>query len=443
MENKNAEQKQSSYHKKSFDPRNACKQKDRCSKSRDSTHLEGLTCPAKKYQCKSCHKFGHFTSLCFMRGQQKQVYHKPCKPEAHQLTAGTIQAYDSQSECESTHNSFCLQLQVKCVQAQSKIDKKPACLITTLPYRLKMHENRNLYLRARLDTCADLNIMLASVYKLVFHDPNLEMLTPNKLQIGTYTNDTVQIVGTCKLYLVHLDTKQLIDTIFYGATNDGSVLLSCKSTLALDLIQPRSRLDYLPLRASLITSTQDHPEKTKQVQTPVQIYNSKQLSAQSQSKVDTSKPSNMQESLQVSEMKQYRAHKMITSKDQIIRNYPDVFEGIDKFLGSPYTIHLDPRVQPKQTPCRPVPIHLKETFKKEIDKMLQAGVLKPVTEATPWINSFMLVESKDKSGNHKLRICLDPTNLNKAIIQEPYHFRTPEDIAHLIARACTLTVLDC
>ena len=38
---------------------------------------------------------------------------------------------------------------------------------------------------------------------------------------------------------------------------------------------------------------------------------------------------------------------------------------------------------------------------------------------------------------------MDPTNLNKAIIREPYHFKIPEDIAHLIARACTLTVLSC
>ena len=120
--------------------------------------------------------------------------------------------------------------------------------------------------------------MPASVYKLIFYDPNLEKLTPNKLQIVTNTNDTVKIVGTCKLYLVHPDTKQLVETIFYVATNDGSVLLSCKSTLALDLIQTRSRLHYVPPRASLITSTQDHPKKTKQVQAPVQIHSSKQLS---------------------------------------------------------------------------------------------------------------------------------------------------------------------
>ena len=74
--------------------------------------------------------------------------------------------------------------------------------------------------------------------------------------------------------------------------------------------------------------------------------------------------------------------------------------------------------------------------------MLQSGVLKPATP-TPWINSFILVELKDKSGNLNLRICLDPTNLNKAIIRKPYHFKTPEDIAHLIAGACTMTVLDC
>ena len=73
---------------------------------------------------------------------------------------------------------------------------------------------------------------------------------------------------------------------------------------------------------------------------------------------------------------------------------PIVFEGYGKFPGPPYTIHLDPSIQPKQTPCHPVSIHLKEGFKKGIDKMLQVGVLKPVTEATPWINSFVLVESK-------------------------------------------------
>ena len=53
------------------------------------------------------------------------------------------------------------------------------------------------------------------------------------------------------------------------------------------------------------------------------------------------------------------------------------------------------------------------------------------------------MEGKDKLGKLKLRICLDPTNLNKAIVHEPYHFKTPEDIAHLLAEAGIITVCDC
>ena len=71
------------------------------------------------------------------------------------------------------------------------------------------------------------------------------------------------------------------------------------------------------------------------------------------------------------------------------------------------------------------------------------GVLKPVQEAMLWINSFVLVVGKDKSGQLKLSISLDPTKLNKAIMKESYHFITPEDIAHLIAYACIMTVCDC
>ena len=75
--------------------------------------------------------------------------------------------------------------------------------------------------------------------------------------------------------------------------------------------------------------------------------------------------------------------------------------------------------------------------------MLNAGILKPVQEATPWINSFVLIEGTDKQGKPKLCICLDPTNLNKAIIREPYHFKAPEAISHLLADSTMMTVLDC
>ena len=279
------------------------------------------------------------------------------------------------------------------------------------------------------------NIMPASVYRLVSKDPMLRKLVPSKLEIGTYTIDTVKIVGACQLYLVHPDSKNLVETTFFVATNDDSELLSCKSTLALGLIQPRSRLDYLLLRASLITSSQDHLKKKRSAK--LSVHSSQHVAAQSKEQAVSA-----QTPVTRSTRKQ-DVNKLITNKEQILSHYPDVFEGIGRFPGPPYSIQLDPSIPPKQIPCHPIPIHLKESFKQEIDKMLQAGVLKPVNEATPWINSFVLVESKDKSGNLKLHIYLDPTNLNKVIIREPYHFKTSEDIAHLIVDSCILTVCDC
>ena len=253
------------HHKKRFDPKSAHRNKNRCSKCGDTAYIEGFQCPAKKYQCKAYHKFGHFTSLCF---QKKQASSKPRRSKVHQLQAGAVYVKESARydhlEVESTgEDSFCLQVKIQCTQADKQKVPRPLHLITNLAYRLKPHHTRNLYLRARLDTCMDVNMMPASMYKLVFKDPNMQKLTPSNLEIGTYTTDTVKIGGSCTFYLVHPDTKKLLEVTFYVATNDGSVLLSCKTTLMLGLIQPRMRLDYLQPRASLITSATDHPKKTK------------------------------------------------------------------------------------------------------------------------------------------------------------------------------------
>ena len=64
-------------------------------------------------------------------------------------------------------------------------------------------------------------------------------------------------------YLIHQDTKHLQEVTFYVVSNNGSGLLSCVTTHALGLIQPHTRLAYLPPRASLITSSADHPKETK------------------------------------------------------------------------------------------------------------------------------------------------------------------------------------
>ena len=105
---------------------------------------------------------------------------------------------------------------------------------------------------------------------------------------------------------------------FFVARKDGSVLLSCTTNLALGLIQPRTRLDYLPPRASLITSSVDHPQKTR---CQVAVYSSTTDSVVPPRKKTVPKQ---------------EVPKLITSKEQISKYYPVAFEG----LASSQVLHI-------------------------------------------------------------------------------------------------------
>ena len=135
-----------------------------------------------------------------------------------------------------------------------------------------------------------------------------------------------------------------MDVTFFVAVNDGSMLLSCKTMLMLGLIQPRTRLDYLPPRASLLPSSANHPKKTKST-----------LCVQKQ-EVSTQRPTH-EVAAQMPRQK-YAAPKLVKGKEQILQEYPDLFEGTVSFLGPPYHIQINPSVTPKQTPCCLIPVHL-------------------------------------------------------------------------------------
>ena len=106
------------------------------------------------------------------------------------LQAGAVFAWNRSicghtEDLSSSDDSFCLQGKIQCTQADCRKIPTLSHLITILVYRLKLHHTRNQYSRARLDTCADVNIMPASVYKLVFNDPDLNIFDPSTLETGT------------------------------------------------------------------------------------------------------------------------------------------------------------------------------------------------------------------------------------------------------------------
>ena len=59
-------------------------------------------------------------------------------------------------------------------------------------------------------------------------------------------------------------------------------------------------------------------------------------------------------------------------------------------------------------------------------------------ETTPWVSSVTFL----MKSNGEVRVCLDPSNLNKAIIREHHKPMTVEEIAHKLARATVYTKAD-
>ena len=110
--------------------------------------------------------------------------------------------------------------------------------------------------------------------------------------------------------------------------------------------------------------------------------------------------------------------------------FPNSFDCIRDMQGE-YDIKTDPTVPPVQHGRWKVPIEYKEEIEKELAEMVHQRIITKQTEPTPWVSSL----TYPKKANGKLRICLDPKDLNKAIIHENHKAPTLEEIAHVLMGA--------
>ncbi len=125
-------------------------------------------------------------------------------------------------------------------------------------------------------------------------------------------------------------------------------------------------------------------------------------------------------------------------KRDLLSEYSDVFKGLG-LIESAKNQHLevDKTVTPTVDPPRRIPHALREQVKNELDKMEKAGVIMKQTEPTPWVNSMVVVRSPGK-----VRVCLDPSRLNKAIKRAHYPVKTVEEVAASMPSAVLISTLD-
>jgi hypothetical protein len=121
----------------------------------------------------------------------------------------------------------------------------------------------------------------------------------------------------------------------------------------------------------------------------------------------------------------------------IIDKYPELGKATGTLPGT-YTLKIDPSVKPVVHAPRRQPRHLIEKITQKLHEMEKDEHITKVSDPTDWVSSMVTVVKNDK-----VRICLDPKDLNKAIKREHYPIPTVEEVvASMPPNAKLFSVVD-
>ena len=123
--------------------------------------------------------------------------------------------------------------------------------------------------------------------------------------------------------------------------------------------------------------------------------------------------------------------------DQISAQFHDVFNGEGR-LEKKLHLEIDDTVKPVRQPVRRIPVAMKPKLKEELARLKNIGVIKPVDTPIDWVSSLVVI----KKPNGKLRVCIDPKPLNKALKRSHYPLPIIDDLLPDLSKAKVFSVCD-
>ncbi|GFT25449.1 transposon Tf2-6 polyprotein [Nephila pilipes] len=128
----------------------------------------------------------------------------------------------------------------------------------------------------------------------------------------------------------------------------------------------------------------------------------------------------------------------VISKNELIKQYKDVFTGIGEFPSEPYHITLKDNSVLVIHPPRRVPQALQPKLKSTLNNLEKEGIVSKVNKPTDWVQSLVIEEKP----NGNLRLCLDFRDLNKVIKREHYQIPCTDGIISRLEGKKIFSVVD-
>ena len=126
-----------------------------------------------------------------------------------------------------------------------------------------------------------------------------------------------------------------------------------------------------------------------------------------------------------------------TMRREVKKKYPQLFQGTGTLPGVHTIVLKDGATGVVHAPRR-VAVAKRAQLKKELDRQVEVGLLAKVNEPTDWVNSLVIA----KKSNWKMRLCIDPKDLNKEIKREHFQISTKEEMPGKLANASSFSNLD-
>ena len=382
----------------------------RCGKGR---HQKAQDCKAVDATCRGCGKKGHYEKVCL---QGKCSAHSLETPQANSAGASEPLYFNDEGQPVYTYMVSVLHSNVN-----NHLIKFPVALEpTTLRSKGNNVDSPQSTVLLKADTGADINLMNSKTFNQLFGEAK-EVLKPTPIKMENYGNTAVKVLGMFHAFLRWKD--KVYKQLFYITDCDRPPnLLSMDACYILGVLKPCYTVEKT-------TSKKTTPKTTPTVNAYTKgdvaksFHHQKMNGSEEKLSNDSNKHSILQSQLQ--------DHPL--TKQDILDVYSDVFTRIGKFPGMPYKFQLKENAKPMRHAPRKVPIHLQDAFHKEIRNLEQLGILEETKDVTEWVNSFVIMEKKapvdsckiptnsNSSQGHskKLRICLDPRDLNEALEREP------------------------
>ena len=127
-------------------------------------------------------------------------------------------------------------------------------------------------------------------------------------------------------------------------------------------------------------------------------------------------------------------------KAHILELFPDLFDRVCTIKDAIIKLDVNESITPVIQPPRKIPQAMVELLKHEIDCLMDLGVIRKLdtNEATDWCHNLILVHKP----NGKLRVCLDPRTINKALHFNVHNARTFQDMTSTIRRISNVSKID-